>query len=68
MVIKVQISLSKGPKKVLLYNEDKSVVWEGLASKDLRRLMCGRSKAFFHASIDKNGLVQINEEADEQDW
>jgi hypothetical protein len=69
MIVKVQLSMftTEHVQQALVYNEDRSVLFEGPAAKDVLSLMGEKLKAYFHADL-KNGVLQINEEAPEQEW
>jgi len=65
MIVKVQQALNDN--KVLVYNEDRSIFWEGKMSKEVKEKMNGRTKGYFNAEmIDTK--VSINEEVEEQGW
>ena len=70
MIVKVQTSLftSKDQQQVLVYNKDRSIYYEGNATKKLLRMMSGRFKAFFKAKLEKDGSLTIIKPAKEQDW
>lgn len=70
MIVKVQTSLftSKDEQQVLVYNKDRSICYEGRATKKILRMMSGRFKAFFKAKRDKDGSIILIKPAKEQDW
>jgi hypothetical protein len=66
-IVKVQVALAGDPN-VLIYNEDRSIQAQFPASKEVLTLMAGRVKAYFHSTLDENGLLGLDEEAPNQDW
>lgn len=68
-IVKVQTSLadSAGRLRVLIYDETRSVYFEG-DGDSLERLMLGGAKAFFRARLDADGNICLVEWAEEQDW
>lgn len=70
MIVKVQVSLvtSHHQKRVLIYNEDRSVQLEGALTEDLAMLTAGRPKSYFEATLDKKGKLEFLKEVGQQDW
>lgn len=78
MIVKVQISVgsSDGKKHMLIYNKDKSVMYEDEATDQVLKLMNGRPKLFFEAEViphPQNWLkgekvVNIIKETEWQKW
>ena len=75
MIVKVQISQfnSQGITSMYIYNEDRSVEYEGEATEDILTIMNGSPKGFFKATLtkDKKGKgqrIKIIEKADWQNW
>lgn len=71
MIVKVQMSLATTEKKpqVLVYNEDRSVTWQGDSTEDFVDLLDGETKGFFEAKIrTTDGFIEIDGPADWQDW
>lgn len=70
MIVKVQLSLATNrPKqRVLIYNEDRSIMYEDDAAKEVVELMDGLPKAYFRAHLDKNKKIVLDEQAEDQDW
>ena len=70
MIVKVQISLaSSNPvQQVLVYNKNKSIWYEGDASKKLIKQMGGRFKMFFKAKMEKDNSITLIKPAKQQDW
>lgn len=70
MIVKVQVSLvsTSGAQRVLIYNSDRSVEWEGALSPEVERLMDGRPKAFFHAHVGWDGKLSLDRGARWQQW
>lgn len=69
MIVKVQVSMftSADNQRVLVYNKDKSVMFEGRATKKVISMMSGRFKAFFKARVKDNN-VELIKPAKWQDW
>ncbi len=69
MIIKVQMALmsSDGVQRVLIYNHDKSFLYEGGVNEDMVTLMAGRPNAYFEADLGSEGL-EIGDEVEEQPW
>lgn len=61
MIVKVQLSLSTtaGARQMLVYNQDRSVQFEGDAPPDIVAKMGDRPKAFFEAALGKVGELVI---------
>jgi hypothetical protein len=71
MIVKVQVSLAttEPKRRVLVYNRSRSVQWEDEASADILKVMNGKAKAFFHATVSKKTKrLEIGAETDWQDW
>lgn len=71
MIVKVQVSLATSHQnpQVLVYNEDRSVRYEGDADVELLLKMDGRPKMFCVAAL-VNGELELYPEAEvgEQGW
>jgi hypothetical protein len=69
-IVKVQLSIvsSEPVKQALVY--DKKHEWFGQfdATPELGAAMKGRPKAFFHATLNDDGVVQLGKEANWQTW
>jgi len=70
MVVKVQLSLytNHNTAQVLVYNKNKSVFYEGPATKKIVRMMSGKFKAFFKAKKEKDGSLTLIKPAKNQNW
>lgn len=70
MIVKVQLSMatSHENQRVLVYNKNKSVWYEGDASKKLIKQMGGRFKMFFKAKMEKDKSITLIKPAKSQDW
>lgn len=78
MIVKVQISQysSDGEKKMLVYNEDRSVEYEDVATKEVLKKMGKSPKKYFEAEViphPKNWLrgesvVNLIKETKPQSW
>ena len=60
-VVKVQLSLGDGGATTLVKGGP-HILWQGPTSADVRELMAGRNRAFFHAHMEGT-LVSLDEEA-----
>lgn len=69
MIVKVQLSIitSEKNRRVLIYNEDRTIEYETDASKEIVDLMRGDLKAFFHASMVETE-ISLNQRAEWQEW
>lgn len=68
-IFKVQLSISSSSprQQVFIYNETRSLLWEGNAGSDIKKKIGGRLKAFFYGTI-KDTLIVLGDEALWQDW
>lgn len=68
-IVKVQLSLSTSePQQMcLVYNKDRTRLGQFPASKELKKAMHGRQKAFFWGA-DKGSEIELFEEAKWQGW
>jgi hypothetical protein len=69
MIVKVQLSIftSGERQRVLIYNADRSVIFEDDASKHIIKKMNGSLKKFFHAEVNNTDIV-LGSEASWQNW
>ena len=69
MIVKVQLEITSSHQnhRVLIYNKDRSVLWEGDATKELMVMMKGTLKAFFEAKI-KNRKIILGRKIPQQEW
>lgn len=73
-IVKVQLSLNRSPRTVLIYNEDRTVLYQGEASEDVVQLMGNYDKEFFFAELvpdpksEDAQLIKLHELAPRQDW
>jgi len=75
MIVKVQLSQfdSGGRKRMLVYNEDRSVRYEEDATKEILSVMQNEQKRFFHAKVvtkkkPPSRTIQIESVAPWQSW
>ena len=74
MIVKVQISLaSSSPfEKGLIYNEDRSVLYESVTRTevdyDRSKLGEGCFKGYFEAEIQEDGKLDMGLRCEDQDW
>ncbi len=64
VIVKVQVSATR---KMLVYNADRSLFFEGTASDDVFALMDGEDKRFFFAAL-VGGKISLEDPAPEQSW
>lgn len=69
MIVKVQMPMvtTEPIPMALIYNKNRDVLIYEQASI-LKEVMGNRLKAFFHAHISKEGILEIGDEAEWQDW
>ncbi len=68
-IVKVQISLGGSPRRVLIYNQDHTILYEANASRKLLRVMGKRLKAFFHFHMEGTIIsLDTDERCPQQDW
>lgn len=74
MIVKVQISLysSTGSTDMLIYNQDRSVMYQDEATPAIKHVMGKELKKYFKASLvdDGNGgkRIQIDKEVAARNW
>lgn len=70
MIVKVQLSLmtTHASQRVLIYNKDRSIHYEGEATTEVKAVMHGRHKAFFRAGITSDMKVDLIEEVRDYSW
>lgn len=69
MIVKVQISLESSDDlcRVLVYNQDRSVTFEGPATPKIIELMAQEPKKFFRAAI-KGHDISLQAEVEDPGW
>lgn len=69
-VIKMQLSLETNldAQQVLVYNEDRSIMYQQAVIPEILEIMKGRPKAYFYARMAPDKMLDILEEAPEQEW
>lgn len=69
-IVKVQLSLATNHAKqqVLVYNKDRSIFWQDTAGEEIIATMAGRPKAFFEATRNKKGVIEIGAEVSDPGW
>ena len=70
MIVKVQLSLhtTQERRRVLVYNEDRSVWYEADASQEVINLLAGEPKTYFKAHLDKDKKLILDGKAPDQIW
>lgn len=77
-ILKVQLSIftTRGgggynDSTMIVYDETRKFCYEGPTTPEIRKIMRGRNKAFFHAWLVPDGKgwqMQIEDEAEWQEW
>jgi hypothetical protein len=79
MIVKVQISQfdSEGGKRMLIYNQDRDIMYETDATEDVVKAMGNEPKKYFHAKLipdpqypnsTTKRRIQLGNEASWQNW
>lgn len=69
MIVKIQRSLfPPGAATMLIYNEDRTVFYQDQLSEEVKKLLSGNLKGYFHAHVGKDGLLRIGQRAPAQSW
>ena len=65
MIVKVQQSITTTEKRqqCLIYSENHEYFWMGDLSKELKKMLKGEWKKYFHAMVDDKGRLAIGAEA-----
>jgi hypothetical protein len=69
VIVKVHIPVQVEPpaRRMTIYNEDRSLYFEGPVDEDTGAIMQGATKKFFYATI-KDGALALGEPAPDQEW
>lgn len=69
-VVKVQSSLytTGTASQMLVYNEDKSIYYEMELTKEVKRVLAGRPKAYFEFTLTGNNEIRLGKEVVPQNW
>lgn len=68
MLVKVQVSQNDGGKSVLVYNKRRSIFRQFDSTPEILEAVGPSSKAFFFASLAKDGFLDLRQRAPMQDW
>jgi len=71
VLVKVQLARKEQPgeeDRILMFNEDGSVSFEGELTEDVRALLDGRQVAYFRGRVLDGDEFRIVEEADDPGW
>lgn len=70
MIVKVQISIATNQpnRRVLVYNKDRSIMYEHDATDEVIELVGDYPKAYFKAHLDKYKKLVLDERVEDQDW
>jgi len=68
-IVKVQQSLATNGEssQMLIYNEDKSILFEDDLDESVKIILKGCHKAYFKARLNE-GMIKIGEEIPNQSW
>ena len=69
MIIKIQTSIVTNNSNAtsLIYNEDRTIMYEAPLTKDIREIMKGEHKKYFNAHL-VDTIINIDDEVEEQEW
>ncbi len=69
MIFKLQVSLSSsdGKNHMLVYNKDKTIRYQSIATQDVLKTMNNRPKVYFEGDIVNKKIV-ISKELTDQNW
>lgn len=70
MIFKLQQSIqtSDGIRKMLIYNEDKSIYYEAPITDEIRELMGDNLKIFVKGRLQKSGNIRIDRALKQDDF
>lgn len=70
MIVKVQLSLATthDHRRVLIQDATGSLEYEGPATADVQEAMGTDARAFFDATLDRQGRVVLGRRRSEQSW
>lgn len=69
MILKVQVSIGvNGFQRMHAHDEKRTVQFEGPLSEEVRMMMGGQLKRYFHARYKGKNELAIGETAPPQDW
>ncbi len=68
MIVKLQRAQFPAGAPMLVYNQDRSVLLHVVETKPLLERLRGRPKAYFEATLNAVGELDLGDEAPEQPW
>lgn len=70
VVVKVQASIytTEGRPQVLVYSQDRALLFTGSLPSQVQEVLGDRPKAFFYAWVDARGKIVLDAEAPWQAW
>jgi hypothetical protein len=69
MILKIQVSIGvNGFQRMLAHDEKRTVQFEAPLSEEVKMLMGGRQKMYFHARYKGKNELAIGEIAPPQEW
>ena len=70
MIVKVQVSLftTEAARQVLIYNEDRSITYQGDVTPEILDVMDGERKRYFFAVMNDDKTIGLEDPAPEHDW
>ena len=69
-IVKVQLPLSSNhaDPEALVYNKERTLVQQFPVTKDLRQLMGGQDKRYFHAALNDRQELVLGKPTKQQPW
>jgi hypothetical protein len=67
MIVKIQMPQNIQSNLLLIYNKDRTIMFQEEVTQAIIDIMKGQPKAFFHADLVDGNLV-LRDSADWQDW
>jgi hypothetical protein len=70
VVVKVQQSIvtSETKRQVLVYNQDRSIMWQGDITPDLRKVLGDDLKSYWYATVMKDGNLRLERRTGWRTW
>jgi hypothetical protein len=66
MIVKIQKSLNQN--SMLIYTEDREIVYEDVLTPFINKLLGNKYKGYFNAEINKKNQLVIGKKAKSQNW
>ena len=70
MIVKVQQSIqtTEKTKQILVYNQSRTIEYQGDITEEIKEMMKGRLKVFFKAKLSPENQIILIKEVKEKDW